>query len=268
MSHLKLVTLDDVVVFPGMPATLQADVAGEADGAGAVEGRPGAGARVLDLERLAGLARRPGDLVGGRRGRPPRSACRSVAGRPRAGPRTGSGRSCPSRRPARRGSPPRSRGRRPRRSARSGGSRPAPRGRSTASPGTVGVPDPVLAVVADREVRVEPGQARFEGLVGRGELRSRRVDAEHRQPVRGVLAGERRDERDRPDAAQLAELEEVDEQRGPGREALADRLLGADPGDPGREGRDRDVVAFGAHRARIAENAVHRSGHVGMLTFP
>jgi len=29
MAHLKLVPLDDVVVFPGMPVTLPADVAGD-----------------------------------------------------------------------------------------------------------------------------------------------------------------------------------------------------------------------------------------------
>ena len=30
MAHLRLVPLDDVVVFPGMPVTLPADVAGDA----------------------------------------------------------------------------------------------------------------------------------------------------------------------------------------------------------------------------------------------
>ena len=190
--------------------------------------------------------------------------------RPRAGSRgrAREGRG-PRRRPARPGSPPRSRGRRPRRSARSAGSRPAPRGTSTASPGSR------RRARSGARCRCRPGSPRRAGpsAASRASSDAARCDRGEwtpstDSPFAAYLRASAGDERQRPDAAQLAELEEVDEQRGPGREALADRLLGADPGDPGREGGDRDVVAFGAHRARIAENAVHRSGHVGMLAFP
>ena len=223
------------------------------DRPGAVEGRPGAAARVLDLERLA----RPRRASRAGRSEPPGKTS-SLGSLDRVAPSPAGGGSerrapegrGPRRRPARPGPPPRSRGRRPRRSGRSAACRPAPRGRSTASPGSR------RRARSGARRRWRPGTGRRAGSSpARGPRRRRRsrsaasVDAEDGEPAAAVALGEGGDERQRPDAAQLAELEEVHEQSRAGGQALADRRLGADPGDPRREGGDGDVVAVRAHPA-------------------
>jgi hypothetical protein len=107
----------------------------------------------------------------------------------------------------------------------------------------------MTGVVGDGERDVETLERGGEGLVGAREVVARGVDAEDAEAAFAEAPLKPGDEGERADAAELADLEEVDEERPAGGDPLADRLVAADPRDPGRERGEGDVRAGGAHAA-------------------